>query len=469
MAALGGAGCGPSKGGPADSGPPPDAGADAVTADAPLADAPDAAADAGDAVMTADARSRPVLAPPPGVANAYAAGDPAYAGQSDYLNGTWGTEQLDEWPPAQFVLDLMQNEPTVFGNQLAAFGFLPDANDDFPIGLKRGDVDPTRLHETCAMCHVGRLPDGTFWLGLPNGELDYLRLRYELDQRWTAAGNPSLLSDDDRMKFLNYGPGRAAADGQGDPLVPADFPVYFHLSERKHLNHLGTGTNLRTEAYFALYAFGAGAPNAMTARVPFPSDDDLKPLLDFMGNLSSPPPPPGDATLIAMGRAVFTTAKCDSCHHLDDLGADDVVTLDETAGGMERLPGDDPAFPRGSIRTDSLHWDISEGGAGTGAEGQSLADYVAFIAAHRLAPTMSDGYRTPQLDGVWATAPYLHNGSVPTLEDLLLPAAQRPATFMNHGFMVDTTVKGNGNQGHEWGTTLPDDQKAALVAFLKSL
>ncbi len=38
-------------------------------------------------------------------------------------------------------------------------------------------------------------------------------------------------------------------------------------------------------------------------------------------------------------------------------------------------------------------------------------------------------YVARRLDGIWATAPYLHNGSVPTLHDLLLPANERPASF----------------------------------------
>lgn len=97
-------------------------------------------------------------------------------------------------------------------------------------------------------------------------------------------------------------------------------------------------------------------------------------------------------------------------------------------------------------------------------------------------------YRARPLDGIWATAPYLHNGSVPTLADLLRPPAQRPARFrvgsheldvVNVGFssdlagdgdtVFDTTVDGNRNAGHLYGTTLPDADKAALIAYLKTL
>ena len=101
-------------------------------------------------------------------------------------------------------------------------------------------------------------------------------------------------------------------------------------------------------------------------------------------------------------------------------------------------------------------------------------------------------YLARPLKGVWATAPYLHNGSVPTLYDLLHPDS-RPAKFAvgNREFdpakvgyqsgvdsaganiwVYDTTQPGNSNIGHSgdaFGTTLPEDQKAALLEYLKKL
>jgi hypothetical protein len=97
-------------------------------------------------------------------------------------------------------------------------------------------------------------------------------------------------------------------------------------------------------------------------------------------------------------------------------------------------------------------------------------------------------YAARPLDGVWAAAPYLHNGSVPTLYDLLLPPAQRPKKFalgardydpVKLGFvvttscdqqdcLVDTTQIGDGNGGHLWGTTLSDSDRMALLEYLKT-
>jgi len=100
------------------------------------------------------------------------------------------------------------------------------------------------------------------------------------------------------------------------------------------------------------------------------------------------------------------------------------------------------------------------------------------------------GYVAQFLDGIWLRAPYLHNGSVPTLADLLMPPAQRPQLFWRGydvydparvGFVVqgaaaeragtqlDTRLRGNSSQGHDFGTALPATDKAALLEYLKTL
>ena len=99
-------------------------------------------------------------------------------------------------------------------------------------------------------------------------------------------------------------------------------------------------------------------------------------------------------------------------------------------------------------------------------------------------------YPARPLAGVWATAPYLHNGSVPTLADLLSPPAMRPARFglgyreydpdkvgyrtdtttanpLVHEY--DTTLAGNSSGGHVYGTDLSPEDRAALIEYLKSL
>ena len=95
-------------------------------------------------------------------------------------------------------------------------------------------------------------------------------------------------------------------------------------------------------------------------------------------------------------------------------------------------------------------------------------------------------YKARPLNGAWASSPYLHNGSVPTLYDLLLPPTARPKKFTvgrlefdphkvgyvsdgNEPFVVDTAVTGNSNRGHEYGVTLSQEERWALVEYLKTL
>jgi hypothetical protein len=98
-----------------------------------------------------------------------------------------------------------------------------------------------------------------------------------------------------------------------------------------------------------------------------------------------------------------------------------------------------------------------------------------------------NSYKARPLNGIWATAPYLHNGSVPNLWQLLQSPEQRVKEFyvgtrafdpknvgfetqpFEGGFRFDTTLPGNSNEGHVYGTQLADEQKWELIEYLKSL
>ncbi|MFQ5587637.1 MAG: di-heme-cytochrome C peroxidase, partial [Nitrospiria bacterium] len=98
-------------------------------------------------------------------------------------------------------------------------------------------------------------------------------------------------------------------------------------------------------------------------------------------------------------------------------------------------------------------------------------------------------YKARPLNGIWATAPFLHNGSVPTLYDLLLPVKDRPTRFAvgqrefdpvrvgfksdpndpNAPFVFETSKHGNSNSGHLYGVNLSEAERWALIEYLKSL
>ncbi|PHR61475.1 MAG: hypothetical protein COA43_03795 [Robiginitomaculum sp.] len=97
---------------------------------------------------------------------------------------------------------------------------------------------------------------------------------------------------------------------------------------------------------------------------------------------------------------------------------------------------------------------------------------------------LTTSYRAKPLDGIAFTGPYLHNGSVRTLRDLLKAPENRPTSFftgtteydldgagyMDGGsFYLDTTIRGNYKEGHIYGTELSDLNKEALLEYLKSL
>lgn len=424
--------------------------------------------------MAPDAAPEPEVWPPLALDNALDDDDPLALGQKRFVYDTWGAEQQDAWPPADFMLGLMVDEPAVFGQQYAAFGFVPDPNSEFPFGFARGRVDRDRVHHTCAVCHVARLPDGRIWVGAPAAQLDFGRFRIAVNERWVAAGNAPLWDALELEKDAVLGPGRTNAESADYPqVVPADFPPYFNLGPRQHFNYLGTGRDVRTEAYLAMYALGPGKPDDQTSPAgPFPERARLDPVVEWLAAIDgpeNPEPPPADA--VARGAEVFVEARCDACHHPAAPEMDGVTPIDKAEDGRDRLPGEDPDWPDGSIHTSPLHRiliDGDEDGEGGGFD-EGRIKLIQFIARHGLTVGITDGYRVSTLEGLWSTAPYLHNGSVPTLEALLDPPAERPAVFEVHGVERDVAVGGNSNRGHAFGVDLSPDDKAALVAYLRSL
>lgn len=110
-----------------------------------------------------------------------------------------------------------------------------------------------------------------------------------------------------------------------------------------------------------------------------------------------------------------------------------------------------------------------------------------YITVKKAATFDPRSYKARSLNGIWATAPYLHNGSVPNLWQLLQPEEQRVERFYvgsrefdpvnvgfdtapyEGGFQFDATLPGNSNAGHTFGTQLSDPDKWALIEYLKSL
>ncbi len=250
--------------------------------------------------------------------------------------------------------------------------------------------------------------------------------------------------------------------------APADFPSIWNQKHKRGMQLHWDGNNTVVEERNKSAAFGTGTT---------PPTIDLKAISRveaWIEEVKQPPYPyPIDAALSARGAAVYQKY-CLSCHGASgkDFSGDKVGKVTPIAAvGTDRR------------RLDSYTYTL--------AVNQSTL-YAGY--PHRFTHFRKTyGYANMPLDGVWLRAPYLHNGSVPTLRDLLEPAAKRPQMFyrgydvydaQNVGFVstvaeeqgrkffrFDTSVVGNSNAGHEgpaYGTDLPAEDKAALLEYLKT-
>jgi hypothetical protein len=115
------------------------------------------------------------------------------------------------------------------------------------------------------------------------------------------------------------------------------------------------------------------------------------------------------------------------------------------------------------------------------------AGFGEYLKVRKATPFDALSYKARPLNGIWATAPYLHNGSVPSLWQLLQPSSRRDQVFHvgsyefdplhvgfasgpdTRGSRFDTRLPGNSNSGHDYGVTLGDSQKWELLEYLKTL
>ena len=151
--------------------------------------------------------------------------------------------------------------------------------------------------------------------------------------------------------------------------------------------------------------------------------DGVRLFMEFLRELRSPPFPGRlDRARANRGRGVYDR-DCARCHGSYSPGVDDVELV--------RFPN--RLVPQDSMGTDPRRWQaVSE-------------DFVQRVAETAYGPYLdvarTGGYVAPPLTAVWATAPYLHNGSVPTLWHLLNPT-RRPARFMVGGHRLDFDLVG---------------------------
>jgi mono/diheme cytochrome c family protein len=223
--------------------------------------------------------------------------------------------------------------------------------------------------------------------------------------------------------------------------------------------------------------------------------DEVRWLNGYLDNYKAPPfPGTVDAVKAAKGKAVFD-AVCARCH------ADENTKTVTLPNGLVVVPLTGTVVPLADVGTDRERIDSWNMDAAIRAN----REVKSFgIQRYGLVEEPPRGYVASFLDGIWLRAPYLHNGSVPTLRDLLKPSkanapagspetAYRPEWFyrgydvydaLNAGFisrgaeaeregtLYEVKRRSCSNKGHEgpaFGTTLPADDKDALLEYLKTL
>jgi mono/diheme cytochrome c family protein len=249
------------------------------------------------------------------------------------------------------------------------------------------------------------------------------------------------------------------------PHSASDVPAWWLLKKKNaiYYNGMGRGDLTRMLMQISIVAV-RDAAQAEEIRARFAD------VVAWIRALQPPPWPDAiDAALAARGRTVFE-ATCSRCHgtYGDDARYPNVLVAQASVGT-------DPLYAMQMIEPGQLpKWfDRSWYAGGGGAYAAPLPGYVA-----------------PPLDGVWATAPYLHNGSVPTLA-ALLDSSKRPAKWRrdfddstyDHDAVgwpytvpdradastYDTTIPGYGNGGHTYGDALSADDRRAVIEYLKTL
>lgn len=417
--------------------------------------------------------------------------------------------------------------PVMFSDQLpgegyTSLGFIQEPGYDLPIGFSQGKIGFERVAQNCATCHVGSLrdtPDSKPQIisTMPSNTVDlegYIRFlaNVAVDKHFTAQEmmpqieamganlNPlekliyrylaipqtrdALITQSSQFAFLDrqseYGPGRVdtfssyktrqfgfPSDRLKDKEINgiADFPSVWQQKPREGMQLHWDGNNTSVDERNNSAALALVTPTTIDF-------DAIHRVADWLWEL----PPPAypyeiNSELASAGKTIYENT-CASCHAFGSEKIGTVVPIQEIGTDPGRL---DSYTYETLSNQNTLFADISDRG-----KDQRFQNF-----------SKTNGYANMPLDGVWLRAPYLHNGSVPTLKDLLEEPANRPQVFYRgydvfdrdkvgfisdvaeedgkQYFKFDTTLPANSNSGHLYGTDLATQDKTALVEYLKTL
>ena len=472
-----------------------------------------------------------------------------------FLYGSTGGEKRDGIPywiwvalPELFPEYLPDKTP---GRGYSSFGMIyekgKDPRCDLPVGtMMRNYLGIDLVYLNCAACHTGSVRDApgndpTIVPGMPANTFDlgawgHFLTSVPLDQKFTGqrlldqiekiqndphrlvskpdfinrlliryyvpdAIRDQLIILKQRLSFideLSWGPGRVDTFNAPKALLNfpmqhadpkelvgnADFPSVWNQGPRKGMQLHWDGNNTSVDERNLSAAFGTGA---------YPPNLDVDLVLRTAKWLETAKPPKYpyhvDDQLAAAG-AVIYEKYCLGCHGSSEAPFRHTPPLESERVGTI-VPIENIGTDR--ARLDSYTWELAVN------QSTLYAGYELDWGFNQAYPQRfshfrkTNGYANVPLDGIWLRAPYLHNGSVPNLRQLLEPSSNRSKMFYrgsdvydpeNVGFVYnvpeeggrkffayDTTKTGNHNFGHEgpaYGTNLPGEQKRALLEYLKT-
>lgn len=369
----------------------------------------------------------------------------------------------------------------------------PYPNHDLPMGLREGQFLWVKgVAMDCMLCHGGSVL-GKSYLGLGNASLDIQALFEDMN---AAEGRGTKLpftfsnvrGTSEAGSFAVYLFGFREPDlkfkkwtdlGLHDDLCE-DVPAWWLLKKKKTMYHTG-GADARSVRSKMQFMLTPVTPASEFDR----HEPAFRDINAYLMTIEAPKYPyPVDRELAGKGEKLFR-ANCAECHGTYGekwTYPNRIVPLAEIGTDPKRFEGIETQFGEYYNTT----WFAKE------QRGWFLDGYPAVA---------TKGYQAPPLDGIWATAPYLHNGSVPTLYHVLKSDA-RPKLFTRSyrtgeadydrekvGWKYteldtppddkvhpherrkayDTSKPGRSNKGHTFGDKLTDAERTAVIEYLKTL
>ncbi len=332
-----------------------------------------------------------------------------------------------------------------------------------------------------------------------------------------AAGEPATRAGIARLDALGRGANFLFAESTGivANYKPTTGPVSFPpLWDTPYFDWVLYNNSVRQPlARSIVEALGVGAPiDLSTLNAPVLQHrlelDNIVQIQMWLEELRSPKWPEPilgaiDRDLAGRGAEVYA-ANCVGCHQIIDRQARQASCAGRTEFAI-------PSYPVRAVGTDprqAVNFATRE--ITLGQETQPLGAWVKLVTDKIVGQYTADPenaartelincgasndfqaieeYRARPLNGIWATAPYLHNGSVPDMAELLKPPPARPASFFvgsweldperlgfdwqsgsAAAFKFDTGLPGNSNAGHDHGSGLGEPDRRALIEYLKTL